>query len=124
MSDQQPNNVTHLNRDPKTLFGASSKVDSPRNDNNGHFTHRLPSPAPKRPFVAKGHDAQLMEAQHDGLQTTIVTVSGGEYVGIIVKRDKFTITLRHDNGAHAEAGQDEIFYKHAIEGVRIRRSVK
>jgi sRNA-binding regulator protein Hfq len=77
--------------------------------------------AKKQPFVAKGHDAQLMDAQNNVTPTTISLISGGSYEGIIVKRDKYTITLRHAEGLGLEAGQDEIFYKHAIEGVRIRR---
>lgn len=79
--------------------------------------------APRKKFIAKGHDAQLMDAQFGNLETVITTMSGSEFVGTIVKRDKFTITLRHCSETVALAGQDEIFYKHAIESVRIARKL-
>lgn len=124
MNDSQPSNVTHLNRDPKTLFAARGvpHLDSSK-FGQAEYTPRPPfqgNQAAQRPFVAKGHDAQLMEAQHNSLPTTLTTMFGNTFVGTIVKRDKFTITLRHSEGE--SAGQDEIFYKHAIESVLIRRT--
>lgn len=122
MSDQQP--TSHANRDVR--------VDKLLNSGNytanemGGFSAR---PQAKK-FVAKGHDAQLEKAQYGRLPVTISLISGSVYVGTIVKRDKFTITLRHDAASTVSpddsriaswAGQDEIFYKHAIEGVLIKQ---
>lgn len=98
-------NVTHLNRDVR--FEARPTL---------HVGSRTPMPqasAPHKKFVAKGHDAQLMDAQMNHLPVSLTTVSGTTIAGTISKRDKYTITIR------SEAGQDEIFYKHAIESVLI-----
>lgn len=70
-------------------------------------------------FVAKGHDSQLQDAQYGKLPTTITTLRGDTVRGTVVKRDKYTITLRLAEGSMA--GQDEIFYKHAIESVMVQR---
>lgn len=122
-------NITHLSRDvrfPASQHGSPSHDPSaalprpysprpygPRPDNQD-------GTAGPRKFVAKGHDAQLQEAQYGNLATTLTTLSGAVITGTIVKRDKFTITLRHSIGKNI--GQDEIFYKHAIEGVLITRT--
>lgn len=124
-------NVTHLNRDVRFAavapdlggnpsYGPSAAPQRP-------YTPRPYSPRPDnqdgtagpRKFVAKGHDAQLQEAQYGTLLVTLTTMSGAVITGTVTKRDKFTITLRHSQGENA--GQDEIFYKHAIEGVLIAR---
>ena len=100
-------NVTHLNRDPRS-YGTTPGV-TPRPPFN-----------PDRPkFVAKGHDAQLQDAQINKLPTVITLTSGAVITGTIAKRDKYTITLCHTSGE--SAGYNEIFYKHAIEGVLIKR---
>lgn len=94
-------NVTHLNRDAKTYYTASNATTAP---------------APRK-FVAKGHDAQLQGAQINHTPTVITLISGEKARGIIVKRDKYTITLRYSEGTRA--GMEEIFYKSAIESVLI-----
>lgn len=109
-----PSNVSHLPRDPRTLSLGGNVANLP---------HR-PRPegtlgTPHRKFIAKGHDAQLQDAQVNSLPTSITTMGGDCFKGRVVKRDKYTITLRYDEGKFA--GQDEIFYKHAIESVRIER---
>lgn len=101
-------NVSHLNRDPRFTGGLTPRPPF------GRDTGQAP-----RKFVAKGHDAQLQDAQMGRLPTTLTLVSGAVFTGIITKRDKYTITLRHESGS--AAGMDEIFYKHAIEGVLIDR---
>lgn len=93
--DIQPN--THASRDVSRSSGQINPVTGG-----------------KRPFVPKGHDAQLHEAQNNRLQVTLTLLNGESYDGTIAKRDKFTITL-----AHQEDGAREIFYKHAIQGVLI-----
>lgn len=103
------NNISHFNRDVRT--------EAPKA--NAFERGQSSRPQEHRKFVAKGHDAQLMDAQMNGLQTTIALMSGNAVTGTIVKRDKFTITLRYSAGTHA--GTEEIFYKHAIESVMIVR---
>jgi sRNA-binding regulator protein Hfq len=74
--------------------------------------------APKKKFVAKGHDAQLQEAQFNELPVTIVPIGDPDnaYTGFIVRRDKYTITVRNP-----QSGVESIVYKHAIEAVQIER---
>lgn len=65
---------------------------------------------PKRPFVAKGHDAILKEVQDNGGYLAVTLMSDGSTVsGQLVARDKFTITVL------TEEGRRRTFYKHAIE---------
>jgi RNA chaperone Hfq len=72
----------------------------------------------KKPFVAKGHDAQLQDAQRGNFEVRVMLMSGGDLiVGTIVKRDKFTITLRQ-----YDTTGDLIIYKHAIETIAIVKS--
>lgn len=111
----QPPNITHLSRDVR--YAASS---APANHVPQPYVPRPYAPGEQpRKFVAKGHDAQLQEAQYGKLETVLTVMSGTAFTGLVVRRDKFTITLRHTVGA--SIGQDEIFYKHAIEGVLINR---
>lgn len=108
-NDQQPSsNVAHLRTASAGGYGPGHTGARPRPDFAAASAHK-----PK--FVAKGHDAQLQDAQLGKLLTILTLVSGERYEGFILKRDKFTITLAHSGG-------DEIFYKHAIEGVLIKRS--
>lgn len=78
-------------------------------------------PARKK-FVAKGHDAQLQDAQYGKYPVVITTQAGEAILGRISRRDKFTITVTLAAGKHA--GQDLIVYKHAIESVLIDKSEK
>lgn len=72
--------------------------------------------AQKRPFVAKGHDAILKDAQDAKGLLRIVTMSdGAEHVGKMVARDKFTITIEVTNPDNLPATVRRTFYKHAIE---------
>lgn len=79
---------------------------------------RPPVDGERKRFVAKGHDAQLQDAQNTHREIRIVTTGGETVYGKIIRRDKFTITLEITQGS--EAGANEIFYKHAIESVRIK----
>src|SRR5687768_6827831 len=55
--------------------------------------NRTPSTG-KKPFVAKGHDAFLKDAQDNSRSLRIVTMSNGDvHIGRMVARDKFTITI-------------------------------
>jgi sRNA-binding regulator protein Hfq len=74
--------------------------------------------AGRRPFVAKGHDAQLQDAQNSGREIRITTIAGEIAFGKIARRDKFTITLEITQGE--DTGAHDIFYKHAIESVRVK----
>lgn len=95
----QPTNVSHL---PAYASRAGARP--------------APVGGEQRKFVAKGHDAQLQDAQHNRLDTTLVTLAGDTFNGTVIKRDKFTITLRLDSG------EETIFYKHAIESITIKRN--
>lgn len=64
--------------------------------------------APRRKFVPKGHDAILAAAQEAKKPVLITTMAGETFHGVIVARDKFTITLH--TGEHGIT-----FYKHAVE---------
>ena len=70
--------------------------------------------APKKKFVAKGHDAQLQEAQQSGSPVTILLNNiDGELFGSIIRRDRYTITVRHTQVGDTTT-TDSIIYKHAI----------
>lgn len=75
------------------------------------------NPSAPRRFVAKGHDAQLLDAQNNRFPTAITLTSGLEVFGNIARRDKFTITLHLSRGA--DKGKDLLIYKHAIESILI-----
>jgi len=75
--------------------------------------------APKK-FVAKGHDAQLQDAQYNNLPVEVVTLLESVIKGVIVRRDKYTVTLRLSAGT--DAGKDLMIYKHAIESILIERT--
>lgn len=72
-----------------------------------------------RKFVAKGHDAQLQDAQFSGREVRVATMGGDLIFGKIVRRDKFTITLEVTQGT--ETGALEIIYKHGIESVQVKK---
>lgn len=70
---------------------------------------RRTNPVQSKPNFAKGHDAILKALQERSKQTTIITLAGERFDGVITGRDKFTITLQ------VESGIKRVFYKHAIE---------
>lgn len=78
-------------------------------------TPGVPAPVAPRKFQAKGHDAQLQDAQMSGKEVIVTLLSGESLTGQIVKRDKWTITLRE-----FEAIDTVIVYKHAIETLVIK----
>ena len=92
------------------LTGDHKGNESVYKDNIRH----LPSPQ-RIPFVAKGHDAQLMDAQNARKTVTVNFLSSTDPVmGNIVRRDRYTITLcDHHNG------DDTIYFKHGIESIKI-----
>lgn len=100
--------ISHHNRDPRT-YGAS----------DGRVVPIHGGTETRKKFIAKGHDAQLQDAQYGKFEVRLALLSGDKCYGTVVKRDKFTITLRHNGGEFD--GQEEIFYKHAIESVLVFR---
>jgi sRNA-binding regulator protein Hfq len=115
-----PSNVTHLSRVERAApaegrFGggrygnAEARPAAPFQSRDGE----------KKKFVAKGHDSQLQDAQFGKNKVRLSLLGGGTVRGTISRRDKFTITLRHEQGDTEVSGLDEIFYKHAIEGVLV-----
>jgi sRNA-binding regulator protein Hfq len=74
-------------------------------------------PIARPKFVAKGHDRQLEEAQFGKFFTTILPMGNDEaYLGKIIRRDKYTVTIM------SEQGVESMVYKHAIESICIDRS--
>lgn len=92
-----------------------NRPDSARRDFARGEERREPTrrPGGPRKFVAKGHDAQLQEAQNANLQVAVMFMSGEVMKGLITRRDKFTITLDTGNGV------SHVLYKHAIESISI-----
>lgn len=80
------------------------------------------SEAQRKRFVAKGHDAQLQDAQMNGLPVRITCLSGNVLNGTITRRDKYTVTLQHGAENAADGGEQEIFYKHAIESILVKKA--
>lgn len=110
-------NVSHLPNVRAYVDGGR-----PRQDFGANAANQANDGARKR-FVAKGHDAQLQEAQLTSAPVQLTCVSGIVVKGIISRRDKYTVTLRHSEQTdNAEAGDHEIFYKHAIESVLIKKA--
>lgn len=69
-------------------------------------------PMRKAPHVAKGHDAILKNLQDRGAVINIQTISNELYVGTLVNRDRYTITIRR---TIERQSTDYTIYKHAIE---------
>jgi RNA chaperone Hfq len=103
VSDTIPSNITHLNR----------PVVAPQ-----YEAGRVQRPA-KKPFVAKGHDRDLEHAQMNATPVTLRLMNSDDVRGVIVRRDKFTVTLRHDEGEFM--GLEGIYYKHGIESVILHK---
>lgn len=103
-------NTSHLSATDRAIMSAPAR-GSVFNPDRSHG-----SQAPKR-FVAKGHDAQLQAAQHDKSHVVVVTLQGDSYVGELVRRDKYTVTIRP-----ATSVEEYIIYKHAIESVCITKA--
>lgn len=83
--------------------------DQIRQDQNTEARRRL-TVAGKKPFVAKGHDAILKGVQDSKGNVIITTIGDGtEHFGMLIARDKYTITIK------LESGSTKTFYKHAIE---------
>lgn len=115
----QPANVRplHLNRDAVTYAEGPYRPQSqPRPRPN--FSHSQEG-GHKR-FVAKGHDAQLQDAQHGKAPVVITTINDAIIRGTISRRDKWTITVLLD--APSSPGQELMVYKHAIESVLIAKT--
>lgn len=111
MNSTVPSNVTHLSSSfPSSGFRKPFVAPATRTETE----------QPHRKFVAKGHDSQLQDAQSNKLPVAMTLMSGMTVRGTIVRRDKYTITLRYSSGTCE--GMDEIYYKHAIESVLIERS--
>ena len=106
----QPSTVSHLSG-----YERRSTLHAPRRDQALHDDR----PAPRK-FVAKGHDSQLQEAQHNKFPVEVLTINGEEIIrGVISRRDKYTITVKLESGR--DAGKDLIIYKHAIESILVNR---
>lgn len=94
-----PNNVRplHANRDVTQEFRRPQ-----------HTENRNPGG-----FVAKGHDRALQHAEQDRRMLRIDTMSGYSFEGRMVRRDRYTITIR------TEEGREKCFFKHGIESFEV-----
>lgn len=113
-------NVTHLSAYQRTPEVTARRVQPGQPYRPFGRDERPAGDAPKR-FVAKGHDAQLQDAQHGKFPVEVITMGGEMIKGTIARRDKFTITLTISSGT--DAGCDMILYKHAIESVLVRKNI-
>jgi sRNA-binding regulator protein Hfq len=78
---------------------------------------------PRAPRKPSGHDAILAELQSAKAQVMFTLTSGDITHGIIVARDKFTITVNQQRPQNADptapAAWNSTFYKHAIESFSV-----
>lgn len=118
-NDTIPTHVSHLSAVERTPPRDFSRGASVRPFPTVSTDRGAPNAAPRK-FVAKGHDAQLQDAQFGKIPVRITLISGSTVKGLVTKRDKFTITVNHATGDFA--GCEEILYKHAIEGVMLLRN--
>jgi sRNA-binding regulator protein Hfq len=71
---------------------------------------------PKKPHTPKGHDAILAKLQQDKTPVEIGLISGVFVQGVIVGRDKFTITVDLSDATEGFEGVDQAtIYKSGIE---------
>jgi sRNA-binding regulator protein Hfq len=71
---------------------------------------------PKKPHTPKGHDAILARLQQDKTEVEIGLVSGVVVQGVIVGRDKFTITVGLADATEGFEGvREATIYKSGIE---------
>jgi sRNA-binding regulator protein Hfq len=98
---------------------------------NRDVRHEMPRPhqqrvndgPPKKPFEAKGHDKQLLDAERGGFLVEITSQSGNLYSGRIVRRDRYTVTLLRVVESDLGRQQHErMVYKHAIEMIEIHKT--
>lgn len=115
MSEQL--NISHLSSYQRDTLTASRPRPRPE------FKPHQPGPEftpPRKKFVAKGHDSQLQDAQHNKFPVEVTMIGdGGVVKGTVSRRDKYTITVNLTSGT--EAGKDLMIFKHAIESVMIDR---
>ena len=107
LSTYQRENLTGARPRPRPEFKSSSSYQSPD--------------APRKKFVAKGHDNQLQDAQHNKFPVEVTMIGDGGVVrGTVSRRDKYTITVNLTAGTNV--GKDLMIFKHAIESVMIDRT--
>jgi sRNA-binding regulator protein Hfq len=75
-----------------------------------------PRPNDKGEFKAKGHDKQLQDAQYGDATVEVESISGTFYSGKLVRRDRYTVTLK------SATGRERIIFKHAIECITVLRT--
>ena len=101
-------------REDQTRFGREANKTSTYQGNGGKS---------RKPFVPKGHDAILSRLQESKTVVALMLISGVGVNGVIVARDKFTITMNvsvliDENGrrtAELNPSATMTFYKHGIE---------
>lgn len=96
------------------MISAENQATQDATHSRGTLTARpgfSASKPPRKPFVAKGHDAILKDFQDTGASVEVFLISSDiPLLGRVTARDKFTITLML-----AGLSIKRTIYKHAIE---------
>lgn len=116
-------NISHLSAYERRSSTDTLRLPGSRTEYRPRHDSAGADPLRKR-FSAKGHDGQLQEAQYAKLPVTVLTMRDVSYRGTIVRRDRYTITLKASGiGTRTDCGNAEvILYKHAIESILIDRT--
>lgn len=125
MSEQS--NISHLSpyqqQQQREILSAARPRPRPQfqaHSPSGSSGYGNADSAPRKKFVAKGHDSQLQEAQHNKFPVEVNMLDGGVVRGTVSRRDKYTITVNMTAGGPNQ-GKDLMIFKHAIESVLIDR---
>lgn len=96
--------VERPDRSTMTLAARGGKQGQPRNGGAGVQRAR-----------PEGHDAALSHVQNHAQPVTITRLNGSQITGIIVRRDRFTVTMERSVGNNTVV--HSIIYKHAIDTI-------
>lgn len=77
-----------------------------------------PTDAPKKKFVATGHDRQLQDAQYGHNEVEVALTTGDFLVGRVIRRCRYTITIVTDSN------EEFIIFKHAIATIKVVPNAK
>lgn len=145
-NSQFPSDSARFNGEPSyeprtpSIHGNQTRhITAPRTDRSRPSGSRPPAAAPydnhglphgaviahrrnpqKAHFEPKGHDAALSHVQNHALPISIQTLHGDTSItGIVVRRDRFTVTLERESKSNPGFVYHEIIYKHAIESISL-----
>jgi hypothetical protein len=107
-------------RNPEDIRADQQRFGRSQGDTTLHAKPGYRGDKPRK-FMPKGHDAILARLQDAKAEVALMAISGVGYIGTIVTRDKFTITMMvktTDDQGKVENFDPPIqltFYKHGIE---------